>query len=64
MRSTPAGASANGIDGHHELSYDREAEVRHGQCVVHTDAGDIEVKYVVEWLHRDKGKFVVRTFDD
>src|SRR3990172_4435660 len=55
IRGTPAGASAKTIDGHQELSYDRDADVRHGQCVVHTDTGDINVKYLVEWLDRDNG---------
>ena len=60
IRGTPAGASAKTIDGHQELSYDRDVDVRHGQCVVHTDGGDIDVKYLVEWLDREKGQFAVR----
>jgi predicted secreted Zn-dependent protease len=64
IRGTPVGASAKSIDGHRELSYDRDADVRQGQCVVHTDAGDLDVKYLVEWLDRDKGQFMVRTIDD
>ena len=64
IRGTPVGASAKSIDGHQELTYDRDADVRHGQCVVHTDAGDINVKYLVEWLDRDKGHLQLRIVDD
>ncbi len=64
IRGTPAGMSVKSIDGHRELSYDRDADVRHGQCVVHTDTGDVNVKYLVEWRDRDQGQFVVRTFAD
>ena len=64
IRGTPVGSSAKSIDGHEELSYDRDADVRHGRCVVHTDAEDLTVKYLVEWLDRDKGQILVRTFDD
>jgi len=64
IRGAPAGMSAKSIDGHRELSYDRDADVRQGQCIVHTDTGDVNVKYLVEWLDRDQGQFVVRTFGD
>ena len=64
IRGTPVGASAKSIDGHQELSYDRDAGVRHGQCVVHTDGDDVNVKYLVEWLDRDKGHFLLRILDD
>jgi hypothetical protein len=64
IRGTPGGASAKSVDGHEELGYDRDADVRRGRCVVHTDAGDLDVKYLVEWLDREKGQIVVRTFDD
>ncbi|MEO1998075.1 MAG: hypothetical protein ABGZ17_22750 [Planctomycetaceae bacterium] len=64
IRGTPIGATTKSIDGHRELSFDREASIRHGQCVVHTAAGDIDVKYLVEWLDREKGQFVVRTLDE
>ena len=60
IRGLPIGANANSIDGHVELKFDRKAETRFGQCVVHTDTGDIDVKYLVQWLDRDKRKFVVK----
>jgi hypothetical protein len=62
IRSTPGGKTATSIDGHRELSYDRGAQVRHGECVAHTDVGDISVKFIVEWQDRDKGLFQVRAF--
>jgi hypothetical protein len=60
IRGTPAGAKAKSIDGHRELSYDRVADRRQGQCVVHSDGPDMVVKYVVEWRDRDKGIFGVQ----
>ncbi len=60
IRSTPAGARVESIDGHRELSYDKNAIVRHGECVAHTDSGDIPVKFIVEWQDRAKGLFHVQ----
>jgi hypothetical protein len=60
IRGTPLGAKAQSIDGHREVSYDQAAGRRQGQCVVHTDRGDIPMNYLVQWLDRDKGQFVVR----
>ena len=60
IRSTPVGAKLKSIEGHHELSYDREANVRHGECVAHTNAGDIPVKFIVEWQDQKRGQFQVR----
>jgi hypothetical protein len=60
IRSTPAGARARSIDGHREVSYERVADRRQGQCVVHTDGGDIVVNYLVQWRDRAKGLFEVR----
>ena len=61
IRSMPVGATTNSIDGHREVSFDRDANVRHGECFAHTQTGDISVKYMVEWQDRDKGLFRVRT---
>ena len=60
IRGTPVGVQARSIDGHREVSYDRVANRRHGQCVVHTAGGDIVVNYNVEWRDRDKGLFEVQ----
>jgi len=59
IRQTPVGASLNSIDGYCEVSYDRDAKVRHGRCVVHTDAGDFKAEYFVKWLERNKRRFTV-----
>jgi hypothetical protein len=64
IRGTLTGASLTSIDGHQELSYDPDNQVRHGRCVVHTDRGDISVKYVVEWSDRAKNQILVRTLAD
>ena len=60
IRSTPVGATTKSIDGHRELRYDRSAKVRHGECIAHTDSGDIPVKFIVEWQDREKALFQVR----
>jgi RNase P protein component len=60
IRQTPEVAKALAVVGHREVSYDRAKDRRKGQCVAHTDTRDINVDYVVEWLDRDQGKFVVR----
>ncbi len=59
IRSTTAGAKARSIDGHREVSYDQGAGRRQGQCVVHTEGGDIVVNYLVQWRDRDKALFEV-----
>lgn len=61
LRGTPAGATLKSIDSYRELSFDRDANIRHGECIVHTSSGDIPVKFVVEWQDRNTGKFQVRT---
>lgn len=63
IHSTPAGATTKLIDGHREVSYDRSANVRHGECVAHMDSGDISVKFIVEWQDREKGLFQVEILD-
>ena len=59
IRGTPVGAKAKSIDGHRELSYDREADRRQGECIVHMDDGDLVIKFFVEWRDRNKGMFWV-----
>jgi hypothetical protein len=60
VRQSSLGPTVKSVDGFHELSFDRERNQRHGHCVVHTDAGDIEVKYIVRWSDRGKRQFEVR----
>jgi Kef-type K+ transport system membrane component KefB len=60
IRTTPVGATSRSIDGHRELSHDRNANVRRGECVAHTDSGDVPVKFIIEWQNREKGLFQVR----
>jgi hypothetical protein len=60
VRQSSRGPTVKSVDGFRELSFDREANQRNGQCVVHTDAGEVEVKYVVRWLDRDRRQFEVR----
>ena len=63
IRSAPLGAVTKSIDGHRELSFDRDTNVRHGECTARTESGDKQVKFIVEWQDREKGLFQVRTFD-
>jgi hypothetical protein len=60
LRSTQQGAEARSIDGHRELAYDRRAERRQCQCLVHIDGGEIVVDYVVQWRDRDNSLFEIR----
>ncbi len=61
IKQVPLGSPVKSIDAHHELSYDREADRRAGECVVHTETGDVIVPYTVAWRDRAKGQFEVRT---
>ena len=60
VRTTPAGASMKSIDGHHEISFDKERSIRHGRCTLHSDTGKTELDYFVEWQDREKGMFQIR----
>ena len=60
IRGTSVGTATKSIDGHRELSYDSTAKVRHGECIAHTEAGDIPVKFIVTWQDQTKGLFQVR----
>jgi hypothetical protein len=60
LRGTAAGSKVQRIDGHREIGYDRVADRRQGQCVVHTVGGDLVVNYLVQWRDRDRGLFEVR----
>jgi hypothetical protein len=60
IRKSAVNITPKSIDGHREISYDRAREVRSGECIAHTDQGDIVVKYTVEWLDRDKGQYQVK----
>ncbi|MFP6764775.1 MAG: hypothetical protein VB858_14210, partial [Planctomycetaceae bacterium] len=60
IRNLSIGPTLKSIDGHREVRYDSEADVRHGECVAHTDTGDIPVKFTVEWQDRNQGQFQIR----
>lgn len=60
IRNSKLGASVRSIDGHRELKYDAEAEVRHGECIAHLESGDVPVPFLVEWQDRKKGLYQVR----
>lgn len=63
IRSTLVGATVKSIDGHREVGYNRGATVRRGECVAHTDSGDIPIRFIVEWQDREKGLLRVRIPD-
>jgi hypothetical protein len=48
----------------YESELSLSADLRHGQCIVHIDGGDVEVKYLVRWLDHDSGQFVVTLSDE
>jgi hypothetical protein len=61
IRSSLVGTTLKSIDGHCELNYNHDADVRYGRCVAHTNAGELPVEFIVEWQDRKKGLFQVRT---
>jgi len=60
VRGTPLGASLKSIDGHRELSYDSDAEIRYGECIAHTGFGDIPIRFALEWQDSSKGLYQIR----
>ncbi len=48
------------IDGHRELGFDAEKQIRTATCTAHTDFGAIPLTYTVSWQDRDKGMFFVK----
>ncbi len=64
IRSTPEGAAARSLDSHRELSYDPQTDVRRGVCLLHTDTGHYEVKFVVEWQNQNEAQFQVRILSE
>ena len=51
------------IDGHRQVSYEAEAGERIGECILHTDSGDLPIKFIVEWQDRANRLFQVRLAD-
>jgi hypothetical protein len=49
----------NRIDGFKETRFDRNAMIRHGQCMVHQPNGVLAVVYQVRWIDRTRGQFGV-----
>ena len=60
VRGKLFGATLKAIDRHREVRYDARAEVRYGECVVHTDAGDVPMEFSIEWQNRKRGLFQVK----
>jgi uncharacterized membrane protein YhaH (DUF805 family) len=60
VRQSSRGRTVKSVDEFRELSFDRKRNERRGQCVAHTDAGDIEINYLVRWLDREMRQWEVR----
>jgi hypothetical protein len=60
IRSGPLGSVTRSIDGHRQVKYDWSASAREGECIVHTDAGDITVEFRVYWKDGRGGGSSVR----
>lgn len=60
VRGMSMGEDLESIDGHREVRFDPDAEVRYGHCVAHTRYGDMNVDYQVEWKNRKTHQFTVR----
>ena len=48
------------IDGHREIRFDSENQIRTGNCILHTDDGDIPLTYTVTWQDGNKTMFYVK----
>ena len=59
LRNTYTGTTIKSVDGHRQVSYDRTASRRQGECVIHTDEADTPVAYYVEWKNADRNEFQV-----
>ena len=60
IRNAPFSAVTQSTDGYREVRFDTVAQVRHGECIAHTDSGDVPVKFLIQWLDHDKGMILVR----
>jgi membrane associated rhomboid family serine protease len=60
VRNSAMGPTVKSLDGFRELSFDSKEMVRRGQCVVHSNSGDVNLQYSVRWQDRAKDQFEVR----
>jgi hypothetical protein len=60
IRSSPWGSKAEAIEGFSELSFDRAAQRRIGQCTARIEGELHKLTYLVEWQDRGQGRFGVR----
>lgn len=64
IRSTPLGSLVRTIEDHRELSFDRETNVRRGECLVRLPNEVVRVPFIVEWDDPERGTFRVQTLDE
>ena len=64
LRTTNWGSPVKSIDGHQEVRYDAQDDIRFGTCTVHTDQGAVLAKYLVEWQSKERGLFSIRNTPD
>lgn len=60
IRKSAVGAKTRSIAGYREVNFDKQANVRLGECTVELDDRNLTVKYRVEWQNEEKGQFQVR----
>jgi hypothetical protein len=60
LRDTANGANIESITEHEEVRYDRDRDVRHGECVIRMEDAEFALKYLVEWEDQSAGRFRVR----
>lgn len=63
IRKSAVGAKTRSIAGYREVNFDKQANVRLGECTVELDDRDLTVQYSVEWQNEEKGLFQVRILE-
>jgi len=59
IRQMATRTKVTSVTGFQEVSVDSKSSKRQGRCVAHTTAGDIELKYTVQWRNEAAGEFEV-----
>ena len=61
IRGTPFGRTASFVGNFREISFDREAGRRVGECTMRVGGDEQLVRFEVEWIDRAKREFAVKT---
>lgn len=59
VKGIELGKGLTSIEGHQELSFDAQQEVRRCQCTVVTPQGKVIVAYTISWQNKDQAMFQI-----